>query len=118
MNRTITFALLAMTGCASPRHERFLQVSATQVDEGTLVGLQVDEIVAPAVLLDSGNGEAQIFVGDEDENGYHALVQVDGPLVSVEAWERKDGVETWRERRTATIRTPGRCSDPERFLAR
>lgn len=118
MNRTAILALLAMTGCASPRHERFLQVSAVEVDGGTLVDLRLDEVVAPQVLLDPEHGEAEIFVGDENEDGYHALVQVDGGLVSVEAWERKDGVETWRERRTTTIRTPGRCSDPERFLAR
>ena len=118
MNRTAILALLVMTGCASPRQERFLQVSATQVDEGTLVALRMAEIVAPQVLLDPDHSEAEIFVGEENEDGYHALVQVDGALVSVEAWERKGGVETRRERQTTTIRTAGRCSDPERFLAR
>lgn len=119
MNRISFLALLLMSACASPRQERYLQVSALEVDEGTLVALSLDSITAPRILLGPEDREAEVFIGESGtEDGLHALVQLDGKVVSVEAWERANGVESWRSTRSTTVLPPGRCSDPERFLAR
>lgn len=119
MNRTPLLAIFLMSACASPRQERYLQVSALEVDEGTLVALSLDSIDAPHILLGPEDREAEVFIGESGtEDGLHALVQLDGAIVSVEAWERTNGVESWRSTTSTTVHGPGRCSDPERFLAR